>query len=114
MYSIIFEHACFCNVIRETSERLAVLSKCDRYTHALSIKDHMLWTVLQELDKSEDHLQQEKKLSHDYAQEVANWAEMAQALTQQIMTLKQENSTLEKKNKNLTQILKDNNIYYMS
>ena len=91
-----------------------MLSKCDRYTHALSIKDHMLWTALQELDRSEDQLLQEKKLSNDYAQEVANWAEMAQTLTQQIMNLKQENSILEKKNKNLTQILRDNNIYYMN
>ena len=98
---------------RETSERLSVLSKCDRYTHALSVKDHMLWTTLQELEKSEELLQQERNLSHEYAQEIANWAEMSQGLTQQMMLLKQDNSQLEKKNRELMQILKQNNIYYL-
>lgn len=97
---------------RETSERLEVLSKCDRYAHALSVKDHMLWTAMQELEKAEDLLAQERKLSQDYAQEIAKWAEMSQSLTQQTLTLKQDVSSLERRNKDLMEKLREHNIYY--
>jgi hypothetical protein len=56
---------------RETSERLEVLARCDKYVHALSVKDHMLWTSLQEKDKAVEALQGERSLCHDYAQEVS-------------------------------------------
>jgi hypothetical protein len=98
---------------RETSERLEVLSRCDKYMHAINIKDHMLWTISQEKDKLEEQLQDERKLSHDYAQEVSIWAEMSQELTKQIMMLKQEKNLLEKRNNDLVNTLKENNIYYM-
>lgn len=31
----------------ETSERLEVLRRADRYEKALAVKDHMVWTALQ-------------------------------------------------------------------
>ena len=98
---------------KETSERLEILSRCDKYMHAINIKDHMLWTVLQEKDKLDEQLQDERKLSHDYAQEVSQWAEMSQELTKQIMILKQENTLMERRNRDMLNILKENNIYYI-
>lgn len=41
---------------RETSERLEVISKCDRYLHACNVKDHMLWEALQENQRLKDEL----------------------------------------------------------
>lgn len=29
---------------KEVAERLEVINRCDRYMHALNVKDHMLWT----------------------------------------------------------------------
>jgi hypothetical protein len=97
---------------RETKERLEVLSRCDKYMHALSVKDHMLWEALQEKGKIEDVLAEERRLSHEYAQEVASWAEMAQALSQQNLALKQEKEKLERRNQDLVAKLRDHNIYY--
>lgn len=97
---------------RETSERLEILSRCDKYLHALAIKDHMLWTSLKEKEKSDDDLLQERKLCHEYSQEIANWAEMTQQLTKQISLLKQEKDKLMIKNKNMIQIMREHNIYY--
>jgi len=99
---------------RETSERLEVLSKCDRYIHALSIKDHMLWVSLQELNNSDEQLRHEKKLNQDYVQEMAKWVEMSQSLSQQMVNMKQENEILERKNRDLVETLRKNNIYYIS
>jgi hypothetical protein len=97
---------------RETKERMEVLARCDKYMHALSVKDHMLWEALQEKEKTEDLLAEERHLSHEYAQEVASWAEMAQALSQQNLALKQEKERLERRNQDLVAKLRDHNIYY--
>eukprot|EP01038_Epipyxis_sp_PR26KG_P007262 gene7262-9900_t len=97
---------------RETAERLEVISRCDKYVHALNVKDHMLWVTLQEKEKAEDLLSEERKLSYEYAQEVANWAEMTNQLNQQVAQLRLEKERLERRNKEMIGIMKENNIYY--
>mmetsp|Transcript_21247 Transcript_21247/g.35606 ORF Transcript_21247/g.35606 Transcript_21247/m.35606 type:complete len:411 (+) Transcript_21247:83-1315(+) len=97
---------------RETSERLEVLARCDKYMHALAVKDHMLWTALQEKDKLSESLAAERKLCHEYAQEVANWAEMSQQLSQQIAALKHEKEQMQLRNHDMARTMRDHNIYY--
>jgi GTP-sensing pleiotropic transcriptional regulator CodY len=98
---------------KETAERLEILSKCDQYMHAVSVKDHMLWTVIKEKERQEELLQGERKLSHEYALEVTEWAEMSQNLTHSLNLLKLENEKLERKNKDLINVLRDNNLFYV-
>lgn len=97
---------------KETSERLEVISRCDRYVHALNVKDHMLYTALQERDKFEKALSDERRLSQEYAQEVANWADMTQTLTHQLAASKQDNDALQRKLYELTDLLRRHNIYH--
>jgi hypothetical protein len=96
---------------KETAERLEILAKCDRYMHAVTVKDHMLWTIMKEKGKQDELLDEERRLSHEYAQEVAKWAEISQSLTQQVLYLKQEKDQMDRKNSNLINILRENNIY---
>ena len=98
---------------RETAERLEIIARCDRYTHAISVKDHMLWSALQDKEKVEEQLADERKLSHEYAQEVANWAEVAQDLGQQVAQIKQDKDKMEKRNRELINLLREHNIFYM-
>lgn len=97
---------------RETTERLEVLARCDKYMHAVSIKDHMLWIALQEKDKAEEALKDERQLCQEYADEVANWAEASQQWSQKNLALKAENEILQGKVQTLMNILRQNNIYY--
>ncbi len=99
---------------KETAERLEVIARCDKYMHAINVKDHMLFKVLQERDKLEKSLEEERKLSQDYAVEVANWAEVAQDLTQQLSREKQDNFKLQQDIQQLTSILRSHHIYYSS
>lgn len=97
---------------KETAERLEVIARCDKYMHAINVKDHMLYKALQERDRLEKSLEDERKLSQEYAQEVANWAELAQDLTQQVTVTKQENDKLQQEVHHLTSLLRSYNIYY--
>lgn len=99
---------------RETTERLEVISRCDKYMHAISVKDHMLWAAIKEKEAAEESLQEERKLSYEYAQEVANWAEVSQNLTKQLLAQKQENEKLAESNRELKNIMRDHNMYYAS
>ena len=99
---------------RETAERLEILARCDQYVHAVSVKDHMLWTMLKEKEKQEELLEGERRLSHEYAQEVAHWAEVAQTLANQVKVLQQEKKMLEITNDDLIQTLRENNVLYVS
>lgn len=99
---------------KETAERLEILSRCDKYMHAVAVKDHMLWTVLKEKEKQDELLKDEKKLSFEYAQEITKWAEIAQSLTHQVYHLKQEKDKLERNNHDLINVLRENNVFYMS
>jgi hypothetical protein len=71
----------------------------------------MLWASLQEKEKTEELLTEERRLCHEYAQEVANWAEMAQGLGQQIASLKNERDKLEMANRQLLGLLREHNIH---
>lgn len=96
---------------KETSERLEIISKCDKYLHAIAVKDQMLWVAMQDKKKAEDSLEQERRLSQEYAQEIAQWADMAQQLAGQIKHQKQENQELERRVEELTSILREHRIF---
>lgn len=97
---------------REISERLEVISRCDRYIHALAIKDQMLWNVIQEKNKLENLLTKEKNLCQEYAVEVSNWAQMTQIMTQKMNQQKMENEILEHNLREMMQLLRSHNIHY--
>ena len=99
---------------KEMAERLEVMARCDRYSHALSVKDHMLWTAIQEKERAIELLEEERKLSHEYAEEVAHWAELSQVLSQNVNTLKGDNEQLEKTNRELMNVLREHNIFYIT
>ena len=69
---------------KEVAERLEIISRCDKYLHAMNVKDQILWTALQEKKQSDEQLTEERKLSQEYAEEVAHWAELSQNLSQQL------------------------------
>jgi len=96
---------------KETAERLEVIARCDRYAHALSVKDHMLWTALKEKEKLGDQLEEERALSQEYAAEVAKWAELAQSLAAQLAVQKQETGDMESQVGSLVNILREHNIH---
>ena len=97
---------------RETAERMEILAKCDKYQHALGVKDHMLWTALQEKEKAEELLAEERVLSREYAKEVTCWAEVAQQLSLQNTALKQEKEVMERRNKDMLLRMREQGIYY--
>jgi hypothetical protein len=99
---------------RETAERLEVLARCDKYQHALQVKDHMLWTALQEKEKAEEMLAEERNLSREYAQEVSEWAEMAQKLSQENFALKQEREKSDRRTRDILAKMRENGLYYES
>lgn len=94
---------------KETAERLEIVARCDKYVHALAVKDHMLWVALQEKEREEQLLAEEKRLSHQYATEVADWAEMAQEMAQQMAVMKRERDVLERRNRELVNVLRQHN-----
>jgi hypothetical protein len=96
---------------KETAERLEVISKCDKYLHALSVKDQMLWVALQDKKKVDENLEQERKLSQEYAEEVAQWAELSQNMASQINSLKEDNSNLQREVQELHAIIRNHNIF---
>lgn len=61
---------------KEISERLEIISKYEKYRQALEVKDHMLWLALQDKQRCEDIVNDEKKLSLEYAEEINQWAEL--------------------------------------
>ena len=98
---------------KEISDRLDKLARYDACRQALEVKDHMLWTVLQERDQALELLGEEKKLSQNYASELTDWAAMAQQLIQQNEQLKAERVRLGARNHELIQVLADHNIVYV-
>ncbi len=97
---------------KETAERLDIVSKCEKYLHAIAVKDQMLWEALQDKKKCEEKLDQERRLTEEYAKEIADWANMAQQMTAQIHQLKAQNAALEQRVEELDIVLRDNNIIY--
>ena len=99
---------------KETAERLEVMSRCDKYSHALSVKDHMLWLALQDKEKCEELLTQEKQLSSEYANEVVNWADLCQNLKEELYYSQVDKDKLVAENERLQRILRENGIYVSS
>lgn len=96
---------------KETAERLEIISRCDRYAHALSVKDHMLWSTLKEKENLQEKLTEEQALSGEYAKEMAQWAELSQDLSQQVAGMKKAKADSDMQIAALTQILRDHNIH---
>lgn len=96
---------------KEVSERLEIISRCDKYLYALSVKDHMLWLALNDKEKAEEIAEQEKKLSLEYAEEMNQWAELASELKMQLKEEKNENEKLREENQKLLNLLRSNGIH---
>mmetsp|Transcript_16039 Transcript_16039/g.24186 ORF Transcript_16039/g.24186 Transcript_16039/m.24186 type:complete len:457 (+) Transcript_16039:62-1432(+) len=97
---------------KEISDRLEVVARCDKYAHALAVKDQMLWMALKDKEKSEEALEQEKKLSSEYANEIAEWAELAHSLKIQLKQSEEEIEDCRMENSRLVELLREHNIYY--
>jgi hypothetical protein len=97
---------------RETTERLEVMGRCDKYLHAVSVKDHMLWKALQEKEKAEEDLAAERRLIQEYSQEILAWAEQTRALKQENIMLRQEHDQVVMRNRDLMRVLREYNISY--
>lgn len=96
---------------KETSDRLEVVARCDKYMHAIAVKDQMLWVAMQEKKKAEESLEEERKLCQEYALEIAQWADMSQQMATQIRNEKSENEVLQRRVEELMNVLRDNRIF---
>lgn len=96
---------------RETAHRLELISRIDKYTQAIAVKDQMLWTTLQEKEALQQSLKEEQQLGEEYAVEVSKWAEVAQKLSSELREMKQLYSNLSQKNNHLLSVLREHNIY---
>lgn len=97
---------------KEISDRLEILSRCDKYAHALSVKDHMLWLALKDKEKCEELLEQEKSLCKEYASEIAQWAETAQAIKNKLYESHDEMDKLRRENEQMKQMLGQQYVYF--
>lgn len=97
---------------KEISERLEIISKYEKYRQALEVKDHMLWLALQDREKFEEIVNDEKKLSLEYAEEINQWAELTQHLKVQCSELQQNYENVLRENNKLINILRENGIHY--
>jgi GTP-sensing pleiotropic transcriptional regulator CodY len=97
---------------KEISERLEMVSRCDKYLYALSVKDHMLWLALNDKEKAEEAAQQEKKLSFEYAEEMNQWAELASELKMQLKEERRQNEAMRDENNKLVNLLRAHGVHY--
>jgi FtsZ-binding cell division protein ZapB len=97
---------------KEISDRLEILSRCDKYAHALSVKDHMLWLALKDKEKCEEALEQETTLCKEYASEISHWAESAQAMKNKLYDAQSEIDNLRRENEQLKQMLGQQHVYF--
>jgi hypothetical protein len=88
------------------------MGRCDKYLHAVSVKDHMLWKALQEKEKAEEDLAAERRLIQEYSQEILAWAEQTRALKQENLVLRQEHDQVVMRNRDLMRVLREYNISY--
>ena len=96
---------------KEVAERLEVMSQCDKYLHAMNVKDQLLWNAIQDKKKIEESAEAERKHSHEMAYEVTEWADLSQNLTSQLNQSKEEIKLLNMKNAQLIEIMRKHNIY---
>jgi hypothetical protein len=97
---------------REISERLELIAKVDKFAHAMNVKDHLLWLALQDKDKLQSALHDEKQLSQGFLDELGEWTKIADQYKYQLHVALNEKAELERRNYELQQILKSHNIIY--
>jgi chromosome segregation ATPase len=68
-------------------------------------------TLSMQIKKAEEMLEEEKKLSHEYAEEVTKWVDIVQNLTQQLNQSKSEYDKLERWNRQLINTLREHNVF---
>ena len=96
----------------EVSDRLAVISRCDKYAKAISLKDEMLWIALSEKEKIEQQLQKEMLINKEYCEEINKWASSLQDHVNKLEVTKQEKEKLRQENIKLKDLLRKHNIHY--
>ena len=74
----------------------------------------MLWTALQEKEKAEELLEEERNLSREYAKEVSQWAEMAQKLAQENLALKQAKERGDRRTADMLEKMRHHGLYYQT
>lgn len=99
---------------KETAERLEILARCDKYVHALAVKDHMLWVAMNEKTQIENELVEERRLCAAYAGEVTEWAHCAQGLAVELAVLKKDKTAGDLRAQELVNILRQHNIMYLT
>jgi hypothetical protein len=97
----------------EVSDRLAVISRCDKYAKAITLKDEMLWIALSEKEKVEAKLQKEVQINQDYCAEINKWADVLQEHVTQLHAVKAEKERVVKENIHLKNLLRKHNIHYV-
>lgn len=97
----------------EVSDRLAVISRCDKYAKAVTLKDEMLWVALSEKEKVEAKLEKEIAMNKDYCAEIGKWAQVLQEHVTQLHLLKKEKEKLSNENLKLKSLLRKHNIHYV-
>jgi len=97
----------------EVSDRLAVISRCDKYAKAITLKDEMLWIALSEKEKIEAKLQKEVEINRSYCAEINQWADVLQEHVTQLHLVKAEKEKVVNENIKLKNLLRKNNIHYV-
>lgn len=96
----------------EVADRLAVISRCDKYAKAIALKDEMLWIALNEKEKLEEKLSKEMDINKEYVVEINKWAEVLQQNVQQLQIEKSEKERLARDNMKLKEMLRKHNMHF--
>lgn len=97
---------------REIKDRLEIINKADNYAHALRVKDHMLYTVMQENEQLKMLLTEEKALSADFLNEANQCLAVTQSMQQEVQVLKDRERKLQEKVFTMLRVMKEHGIYY--
>ena len=80
----------------------------------VSEQDQVSEESSEDLTSEEEALEEERRLSHEYADEVAEWATVAGDIKQELTALKSDNDALLRRNRELIDILRRNNLLFAS
>ncbi len=72
----------------------------------------MIWVATQVEREAVVLLDEEKRLSKEYAEEVAQWAEAAGEARMEVQQLKGENEELLRRNRAMVEVLRRNNLLF--
>jgi len=73
---------------RELKDRLDAVAREPRYAEIISVKDRMLYEMLQERLALQAKVDEEKNLSQEYSEELAHWLELTDRLTREVNQLR--------------------------